>query len=62
MSEIPDDELDDLFRKSAEETEIPFDPEAWRRMEQKLDGNRPNGTIWCVPVAIEPKDRFGQKN
>jgi hypothetical protein len=46
MSEIPDDELDDLFRKSAEETEIPFDPEAWRRMEQKLEGTRPNGTIW----------------
>ncbi len=38
MNEIPDNELDDLFRKSAEEMDIPFDAEAWQRMEKKLDG------------------------
>ncbi|MES2733240.1 MAG: outer membrane beta-barrel protein [Bacteroidota bacterium] len=30
-------ELDDLFRKSLEEPNIPFDPEAWKAMEKKLD-------------------------
>ncbi len=39
MNEMSDQELDALFRKSAEEIEIPFDPEAWQRMEQKLDDN-----------------------
>ncbi len=37
---MPDDQLDDLFRKAASGFEPPFDPEAWKRMEQKLDGDR----------------------
>ncbi|MDJ1493572.1 hypothetical protein QNI19_11560 [Cytophagaceae bacterium DM2B3-1] len=43
MNEMPDNELDDLFRKSAEEIDIPFDPEAWLRMEKKLDNGSSNG-------------------
>ncbi len=35
--EIPDDELDDLFRKASGEHAEEFDPEAWRRMEKLLD-------------------------
>ncbi len=47
MNEIPDNELDDLFRKSAEEMEVPFDPEAWQRMEKKLDGTaRTDKNAW----------------
>ena len=48
MNEMSDQKLDDLFRKSAEEIEIPFDPEAWQRMEQKLDddGHRNGWLRW----------------
>ncbi|WP_266205040.1 hypothetical protein [Pontibacter kalidii] len=35
---MSDEELDDLFRKSAERYDPPFDPEAWRAMDRKLDG------------------------
>ncbi len=35
--ELPDDELDKLFRKSAEEFEPNFDPQAWNAMRKKLD-------------------------
>lgn len=34
---IPDDELEDLFREAAEGFKPQFEPEAWRRMEAKLD-------------------------
>ncbi|WP_114779481.1 porin family protein [Botryobacter ruber] len=34
---ISDEELDNLFRKSAESYDPPYDPEAWKAMEQKLD-------------------------
>jgi hypothetical protein len=34
----PDDELDDLFRRAAGAYEPPFDPKAWKQMQQKLDG------------------------
>jgi hypothetical protein len=34
---MSDEELDNLFRKSAEGFEPPFDPEAWKAMDQKLD-------------------------
>lgn len=37
MQELPDDELDKLFRKSAEEFEPKFNPQAWAAMRQKLD-------------------------
>ncbi|WP_028665208.1 PorT family protein [Runella zeae] len=35
--ELPDDELDKLFRKSAEEFEPNFEPQAWDAMRTKLD-------------------------
>ncbi|AKD04148.1 outer membrane beta-barrel protein [Pontibacter korlensis] len=41
---MSDEELDDLFRKSAERYEPPFDEEAWEAMEQRLDSRR---TIWA---------------
>ncbi len=34
---MSDEELDNLFRKSAEHLDPPFDPEAWKAMERKLD-------------------------
>ena len=37
MSELTDDQLDGLFRKSAEEFDPPFDPAAWQDMKTRLD-------------------------
>ena len=37
MQELPDDELDKLFRKSAEEFESEFNPQSWASMRKKLD-------------------------
>jgi cytoskeletal protein RodZ len=37
MQELPDDQLDQLFRKSAEEFEPEFNPQAWASMRKKLD-------------------------
>jgi len=37
MQELPDDQLDQLFRKSAEEFEPEFNPQAWAAMRKKLD-------------------------
>ncbi|MCX2739840.1 hypothetical protein [Pontibacter anaerobius] len=42
---MPDDELDKLFRKSADSFDPPFDPEAWKAMEKKLD-HAPGGHRW----------------
>ena len=39
MSELTDDQLDGLFRKSAEEFETPFDSAAWQDMQSRLDAN-----------------------
>lgn len=39
MSELTDDQLDGLFRKSAEEFNTPFDPAAWQDMKARLDAN-----------------------
>lgn len=38
---IPDDELDGLFQEAADGYKPSFDPEAWRRMEAKLDSEKP---------------------
>jgi cytoskeletal protein RodZ len=46
MQEIPDNELDNLFRKSAEEYMPEFDPEAWRKMKKKLDESESRGGAW----------------
>jgi hypothetical protein len=37
MSELTDDQLDELFRKSAEEFKTPFDSAAWQDMKARLD-------------------------
>ncbi|NIJ55555.1 hypothetical protein [Dyadobacter arcticus] len=37
MIELPDDELDKLFRKSSEEFDPQFDPEDWNNLKKRLD-------------------------
>jgi hypothetical protein len=37
MKELPDDELDKLFRKSAEELDSNFDPQDWNALKKRLD-------------------------
>ncbi|GLU50794.1 hypothetical protein Dfri01_02550 [Dyadobacter frigoris] len=39
MKEFPDDELDKLFRKSAEELDSNFDPQDWNALRKRLDEN-----------------------
>jgi len=37
MEDWPDDHLDELFRKSAEEYNVPFNPDDWADMSRRLD-------------------------
>lgn len=37
MKELPDDELDKLFKKSAEELDSTFDPQDWNALRSRLD-------------------------
>ncbi|NID11589.1 hypothetical protein [Fibrivirga algicola] len=37
MEDWPDDHLDELFRKSAEEHNVPFNPDDWADMSRRLD-------------------------
>ena len=46
MNEMQDNELDDLFRKSLTDPDIPFDPDAWKAMESKLDSEDRRGTAY----------------
>jgi hypothetical protein len=50
MPELTDDQLDGLFRKSAEEFDPPYDPAAWQDMATRLDTHdqtRPAGApMW----------------
>lgn len=39
MTELPDDELDKLFRKSSEELDPQFDPEDWNKLKKRLDAH-----------------------
>jgi len=43
---MSDEELDKLFRLSAESSEPPFEPEAWTAMEKKLDKLESNTSEW----------------
>ncbi|MBD2703774.1 hypothetical protein IC229_24220 [Spirosoma sp. BT702] len=62
MSELTDDQLDELFRKSAEEFEPTHDPGAWPKMSALLDSTdqtRPAGALlwknllrWGLPVVL----------
>lgn len=45
MQEPTDDQLDGLFRKSAEEFNAPFDPVAWQAVKNRLD-THDRLTIW----------------
>ncbi|WP_439557939.1 hypothetical protein [Dyadobacter sp.] len=47
MTELPDDELDKLFRKSSEEFDPQYDPEDWNNLRKKLDQqDRQTGGSW----------------
>lgn len=62
IHDLSDDEFDDLFRQSAEKTQIGFDPEAWNKMSQKLEAaakpepGKPEGGVslmkWGLPLGI----------
>jgi hypothetical protein len=62
LHDLSDEEFDDLFRDSAEKSNIGFDPDAWNKMSQKLDaasappsspgkGGNPL-TKWGLPVIV----------
>ncbi len=62
MQELTDDQLDGLFRKSAEEFDPAFDPAAWQAMQSRLDANdrtKPGQTSlmknllrWGLPLVL----------
>lgn len=58
MTELPDDELDKLFRKSSEELDPYFDPNDWNDLKSRLDaedGVRPAGWLrrwWPLGVLL----------
>ncbi|GAA4410172.1 hypothetical protein GCM10023187_34460 [Nibrella viscosa] len=45
MQELSDEQMDELFRKSAEEFEPVFDPDHWLDMKRRLD-NHDRGILW----------------
>ncbi len=59
MNELTDDQLDGLFRKSAEEFEPPFDAAAWQMMRLRLDNFDQTGSTlrnrlvsWGLPLLF----------
>ena len=46
MNELTDDQLDGLFRKSAEEFEPSFDAAAWQAMQGKLNDLERSDSLW----------------
>jgi hypothetical protein len=54
MIELPDDELDKLFRKSSEEFDPHFDPEDWNSLKKRLDetGRENSGRMVQEVVAF----------
>jgi len=58
MIELPDDELDRLFRKSSEELDPYFDPNDWNDLKKRLDdedGIRPAGWLrkwWPLGIML----------
>ncbi len=51
---MSDEELDNLFRKSVESFDPPYDPEAWQAMEQKLEktGGGTPGFWRALPLVL----------
>ncbi|GAB3931992.1 hypothetical protein [Larkinella terrae] len=57
LQELPDDELDKLFRSSAEEFEPPYNPEDWNSLRQRLDDDDRSRFIyrfvyWGLPLLL----------
>lgn len=58
MIELPDDELDKLFRKSTEELDPTYEPEDWHALKKRLDqqdGNTPGGWLkkwWPLGILM----------
>lgn len=50
--EMPDNELDGLFRKASEEYKTAYEPGAWRRMERLLDENDGRGGGYWRKIII----------
>src|SRR4051794_36430835 len=50
--ERADKELDDWFKKSLEEPDIPFDPQAWQAMQEKLEQDRSDRIAYWVFFGI----------
>lgn len=60
--DLSDDELDHLFRDSAEKTDFDFDPDSWTKMSQKLDavdlpasGENQTKNVWLkrgLPILL----------
>ena len=56
--DMPDDELDDLFREASDKVEIPFDSSAFDKLRHKID-NQPEVIApksvkkrWLLPLAL----------
>lgn len=48
-----DDDLDDFFRKSAEESDPPYDPTAWQDLKARLnDRDRTRLLKWTLPLLL----------
>jgi hypothetical protein len=57
LQELPDDELDKLFRSSAGEFEPPYNAEDWNSLRQRLDEDDRSGYIarfiyWGLPLLL----------
>ncbi|MGM9506340.1 hypothetical protein ACS5NO_01400 [Larkinella sp. GY13] len=57
LQELPDDELDKLFRSSAEEFEPPYNPDDWNSLRQRLDEDDRSRFLyrfiyWGLPLLL----------
>ncbi|MGA0556328.1 hypothetical protein ACO2Q8_06745 [Larkinella sp. VNQ87] len=57
LQELPDDELDKLFRSSAEEFEPPYNPDDWNSLRRRLDDADRSRFLdrfiyWGIPVLL----------
>ncbi|GAB3321564.1 hypothetical protein GCM10027299_16180 [Larkinella ripae] len=57
LQELPDDELDKLFRSSAGEFEPPYNPEDWNSLRRRLDENDRSRFLdrfiyWGLPLLL----------
>ncbi|RYZ34776.1 MAG: hypothetical protein EOP49_34165, partial [Sphingobacteriales bacterium] len=57
LQELPDDELDKLFRSSAEEFEPPYNADDWNSLRQRLDEDDRSRFLyrfiyWGLPLVL----------